>query len=244
MEVTKREILFSTIILAIMIGLGVWISNPIVSSLTKNALETVSAVQAKDSDKFGYIKRTNAGRFLAEGPLVANDTITIPDIPGQFSYIEKVKEVYTMHTQVYTTTDGKGHVRTHTRTYWSWDVKGREEFETADYNFLGENFTKKEIGYRGDCEKDTTIYNKKFWGSNVRYVYYTTPVAVEGLMTGVADGKSYNDLKFTRNVLIEDRIESAERKILSIPIVFWTLWIILTGAVITLFYVLENKWLY
>jgi hypothetical protein len=157
MEVTKREILFSTIILAVMIGLGVWISNPIVSSLTKNALETVSAVQIKDSDKFGYIKRTNAGRFLAEGPLVANDTITIPDIPGQFSYIEKVKEVYTRHTEVYTTTDGKGHVKTHTRTYWSWDVKGREKFETEDYNFLGENFTKKEIGYRRDSEKDTTI---------------------------------------------------------------------------------------
>lgn len=244
MEVTKREILFSTVILAVMVGLGVWVSNPIVGSLTKNALETVSAVQARDSERFGYIKRTNAGRFLAEGPLVANDTITIPDIPGQYSYIEKVKEVYTMHTQVYTTSDGKGHVTTHVRTYWSWDVKGREKFETGDYTFLGERFTKNEIGYRAESDKDTTIYNGVLRGSKTRHVYYTTPVMVEGLMTGLADGKSYSDLKFSRGVLIEDRIEGAERKILSVPIVFWVFWFMLTGGLITLFYVLENKWLY
>ena len=67
MEVTKREILFSTIIFTFMIGLGVLIENPIISGLTQDALEISSAVSAQDSLRFGYFKRTDPGLFLAEG---------------------------------------------------------------------------------------------------------------------------------------------------------------------------------
>lgn len=34
-------------------------------------------------------------------------------------YVEKVKELYTMHTRTVTHTDGKGHSYTTTETYWT-----------------------------------------------------------------------------------------------------------------------------
>ena len=243
-EITKREILFSTIIISLMVGLGVWISNPIISSATKDALKTVSSVQITDSEKFGYIERTNVGPFLAEGELISNDTITLADIPGQFSVIKKVKEVYTRHVQVYTTTDGKGHTTTHTRTYWSWDVKGKELFETKDYTFLGKTFTAKEIKYHYHDKLDTIIYNKKFWGNDVRYCYYTVPITVNGLMRGSADNKTFNDLSFKEKQTIENVVKSAEKNVNVAPIIFWIFWIILTGGLVFLFYYFENKWLY
>lgn len=245
MEVTKREILFSTIILAIMIGIGVWISNPIISSLTQNALETVSAVKITDAEKFGYIKRTNAGKFYAEGPLVANDTIRLPELRRGYSYVEKVKEVYTMHTETYTTTDDKGHTQVHTRTYWSWDAKKKEKFETKTYTFLGGRFTKADIKYNVVKDKDTIIYEpKKLFHDEVRHVYYTTPITVNGILVGTADGKSYKNMCFKRGGHIVKEVERAENEISTVPVVFWIMWIILTGGLIALFYAAENHWLY
>ena len=65
MEVTKREILLSITILAVMIGIGVWISSPILSKANNRYIETASSVVVSDAEKFGYIKRTDAGRFIA-----------------------------------------------------------------------------------------------------------------------------------------------------------------------------------
>ena len=51
-QITKREILFSTIIVCVMIGFGVWISNPILKSASESALKTVSSVTVNDAEKF------------------------------------------------------------------------------------------------------------------------------------------------------------------------------------------------
>lgn len=243
-EITKREILFSVTIIALFIGIGVWLSNPIVASATKDALETVSAVKVSDAEKFGYIKRTNVGRFYAEGTLIANDTIRLEEIPGGYSFIEKVKEEYRTHTQVYTTTDGKGHTTTHTRTYKSWDVMHRDKYETKDYTFLGERFTKGDIGYRPLSQRDTVIYNRKFWGNDIRYVYYTVPVDIDGVLSGMADNKTFTKLNFSQGGTIKGIEKSAEGWIHTAPILFWVLWSLLTAAVVVLFYICENKWLY
>jgi len=243
-EITIREILFSTIIIAVLTGIGVWISNPIVSTATRRALETVSAVKVNDVEKFGYIKRTNVGKFFAEGSLIANDTIILPEINGRYSFIEKVKEEYRTHTQTYTVSDGKGHTSVRTRTYKSWDVMGREKFESASYSFLGESFTKQDIGYRPSPSRDTIIYNRKFWGNDIRYVYYTVPITVDGLLSGVADDKRFNNMSFTEGSTIQGVEKIAEGWMRTAPILFWVLWEIMTFAIVALFYNLENEWLY
>lgn len=205
--------------------------------------KVISSVKVTDSSKFDYIKRTNVGFFLAEGELIANDTIRIPDIPGIYSRIKKVKEEYRAHVETYTTTDGKGHVQVHTRVVYSWDVVGRQFFETKTYTFLGQTFTGKEIGYGASPTRDTTVYNRKLWGNDVRYVYYTTPVTVNGVMSGTVDNKKFNDTEFRRYVSIEQVIEKAERRERNAPIIFWVLWWIMIGAAVFLFYICDNDWL-
>ena len=80
MEITKREILLSTLIVAIMFGIGVWISSPILSKALNNYIEVASSVVVGDAEKFDYIKRTGAGRFIADGTLYVVDTVRLEEL--------------------------------------------------------------------------------------------------------------------------------------------------------------------
>ena len=62
-KITLREVLFSTIIICIMVGLGIWIRNPILRSSAESAMKVTSSVKVNDNEKFAYIRRTNAGIF-------------------------------------------------------------------------------------------------------------------------------------------------------------------------------------
>mgnify|MGYP003294990706 CR=1 FL=1 len=245
MEITKREILFSTIIVCVMVGLGVLIFNPLISSVTEQAMETVSSVQVADSLKLDYIRRTNAGNFLAEGKLFVVDSVSIEDIQGYYSKIEKVKEKYTMHTRVVTTTDSKGHTHSHTETYWSWDKVDSWTWVSDTVDFLGYRFTPKEINYRYHTTYKETIKPKRsFFEPEIRYRYYTSPTTYNGVLIGNADNKSFNKLNFQCDATIEKIVENAESNIKSAPVIFWILWMLLTIGLVVLFYYAENEWLY
>ena len=237
--VTKREILFSTIIVCVMIGLGVWISNPILRSATNGAMKTVSSVKVNTNEQFSYIGRTNVGDFIAEGDLIAVDPVSVSEISGEYLKIEKIKEKYTRHVRTYTTTDGKGHTTTHTQVYYSWDPVHTDRYCSNYVRFLGERFKLDDINYRIHLEyKETQKVSH-----DTRYVYNTHPISVNGVMFGVCDDKSYSKLEFKRDATIEKVVASAERDIKTAPIVFWVLWILFTGGLVVLFYYFENNWL-
>ena len=244
MEITLREILVSTLILAIMVGIGIWVSSPIMRGSTERYLDKMSSVSVTDSAEFDYIRRTDAGRFVAEGTLSAVDAVTLPELPKRYTYIRKVQEEYRLHTETYTTTDSKGHTTVHTRTYHSWDEIRHWTYETETVNFLGQNFKAEEV-FRYRPMKDTTIKaERKFFQNDTRYVYYTCPEIYDGIMTGVAKDKVYNSPSFREGKTIDWYFKDAEASLQGGYILFWVLWILLTGGVITLFYCLENKWLY
>ena len=85
MEITTREILVSATILAIMVGIGVWLSAPILSKATERYLAVASSAIVNTNDEFDYISRTNAGRFLANGTLSVIDTVRLDELPGVYS---------------------------------------------------------------------------------------------------------------------------------------------------------------
>jgi hypothetical protein len=238
-QITKREILFSTIIVCVMIGFGVWISNPILKAASESALKTVSSVTVSDANKFDYIRRTNVGDFLAEGTLHAVKPVTLPELDGNYMEIKKVKEKYTMHVQHYTTTDGKGHTQHHTRTYWSWDVVHRDVYTADSVLFLGVKFALKNVNYSVPCEYKETQKES----SHIRYKYYVHPRSVKGVMVGVCDDKTYKELDFTNDTTIEKMIERADKRLNSAPVIFWVLWMLLTAGLVALFYYFENNWL-
>jgi hypothetical protein len=244
MEVTKREILISVSIIAVMIGIGIWISSPILSNATKKYEDIASSVVVSDAEKFGYLKRTNAGNFIAEGTLSVIDTVKIADLPKPYSYIKKDKEEYRSHVETYTTTDSKGNTHVHTRTYWSWDVVKTWNYKSERGKFLGEEFLMKEV-FKYREKKEAVIKAKTgFFEHETRYVYYTCPPSFDGIMVGNADNKAYNGCKFIEGNNAEDYLKQAEKSINTGSVVFWVLWIMLTAGLVVGFYALENKWLY
>ena len=240
MEIKRREILFSLAILAMMIGFGMWISSPILSKAVDKYIEKASSVVVGDDSKFDYIRRTEVGNFIANGTLSVIDTIRVSELPKTYSYVKKQKERYTMHTQTYVTTDGKGHSQVHTRTYWSWDVVHTDVYKSKRGRFLGQPFEMEEVfSYFLHTARDTVIKES----SNVRYVYYTAPPSFDGIMVGKAEGKKYIEPKFISGTTSDKYIEKAAKGLNTGNIVFWIFWMILTFGLIFGFYYLENRWL-
>ena len=112
-EITKREILASISIIAVMLLIGVLISSKI-SEHQLDANEVYNkAVKIDNTDLFQYGMDTNVGNAFVYGDLVAVDTVTYTEIGGEYMYIEKVKEKYTKHTRTVTYKDSNG--KTHTK---------------------------------------------------------------------------------------------------------------------------------
>lgn len=101
------------------------------------------AIKIESQELFEYGMRTNAGNAFVYGDLKAVDTVTYPEIGGEYIYIEKVKERYTMHTRqvAHTTTmNGKTHTYYTTETYWTWDYAGSEERICDEISFFKSRF--------------------------------------------------------------------------------------------------------
>ena len=123
-EITKREILASISIIAVMILFGILISSKISEhQMDKNEIYN-KAVKIESQEMFQYGMDTNVGNAFVYGDLKAVDTVTYPEIGGEYMYVERVKERYTMHTRQVAhtrTVNGKSQTYYTTDTYWNWD---------------------------------------------------------------------------------------------------------------------------
>ena len=240
-KITWREVLFSTVIISIMVGIGVWISNPIIKTSTETAIDILSAVKVKDAEKFAYIARTDVGEFYAEGKMVAIDPVSIPDIKGKYMRIKKIKQEYTRHTRLVSYTDSKGNTHTRIEVYYTWDDVETNDYKSNRVKFLNKEFNLNDINYRVSVDYNTTIKNSFF--SDTRYVYYTHPTYANGVMNGICVNKGYSKLNFLKGSTIEKITESAY-DMMNISVVgFWIVWIFLICLITFVFYAFENKWL-
>lgn len=124
MEVTKREILVSVVIAALMIMFGFLISTKWSESQQESDIKYNKAIQIdNNTELFQYGMDTNVGNAFVYGELKAVDPVTYPEIGGKYMYVRKVEEHYNKHTKKVTTTDSKGKKHTRTETYWSWDYE-------------------------------------------------------------------------------------------------------------------------
>ena len=118
-EITKREILASISIIAVMLLIGVLITSKISEyQIDKNEIYN-KALKIESQELFQYGMDTNAGNAFVYGDLLAADTVSYPEIPGQYIYIEKTKEEYTMHTRRVRHSNGETTWYT-TETYWTY----------------------------------------------------------------------------------------------------------------------------
>lgn len=239
-EITKREILASISIIAVMILFGILISSKISEhQMDKNEVYN-KAVKIESQEMFQYGMDTNVGNAFVYGDLKAVDTVTYPEIGGEYMYVEKVKERYTKHTRrvAHTrTVNGKSKTYYTTETYWTWDRVGSEDIKCKEVSFCGVNFTSNKIDLPGTDYIDTI---KK--SSHVRCKYYGVGTEYKGtIFTDLRDKTISDNTNFYKNMSIEEAVKHLKSG--GGEIIFWVFWIILIIFCVFGFYYLDNKWL-
>lgn len=239
-EITKREILASISIIAVMILFGILISSKISEcQMDKNEIYN-KAVKIESQEMFQYGMDTNVGNAFVYGDLKAVDTVTYPEIGGEYMYVEKIKEQYTMHTRQVAhtrTVNGKSQTYYTTETYWTWDKVGSEDIKCKEILFCGVIFTSNKIDLPGTDYIDTIKES-----SHMRYKYYGVDTEYKGtIFTDLRDKTISDNTSFYNNLTIDETIERLES---DFPIIiFWIFWVILIGGMVFGFYYLDNRWL-
>lgn len=239
-EITKREILASISIIAIMLLIGVLIAGRISDYELDQNEKYNKAIKINTQELFEYGMRTNVGNAFVYGDLKAVDTVTYPELDNSYMYVEKIKERYTKHTRQVAhtrTVNGKSQTYYTTETYWTWDRVSSEEQICKEISFLGHIFTSDKIDFPGTEYIDTIKES-----SHVRYKYYGVGLEFTGtIFTELKDGTILNNTPFYENKSIEETVERLESG--SMLVIFWIFWIILIGFCVYGFYYLDNRWL-
>ncbi len=239
-EITKREVIASITIIALMVILGIFISNKIYEASIDEADQYNKAVKIdNDTELFIYGMRTNVGNALVYGKLTYDDVVTFEEIGGKYIYVTKITEEYTKHTEVKTRTDDEGNTETYTETYYSWDEIDSEIKHSKRVKFCGEIFDYKVFKKVVNTSHIKTKYKK--WDSDIRYVYYGYK-GTKGTSFCNLKNNTMDNLNFYNNSTIEQTMNivlSFDENI----ILFWICWVLLIGIVVYVFCALENKWL-
>lgn len=238
MEITKREIIASVSIIAIMLLIGVLLFGSVTEAKMDANERYNKAVKIENTELFQYGMDTNIGYAFIYGNLTALDPVSYPDVEGEYLSIQKVKERYTRHTRTVTTTVN-GETTTRTEEYWTWDVVGRESKTAERVEFCGVEFNSSQfkLPHRPHIE---TIKES----SKIRYKYYGSEISHKGtIFTDLRDGNiEEKGVSFYKNKDIDEAFKSLTS---SLPLfIFWIVWIILIGVLVYGFYYLDNKWLH
>ena len=240
MKITKREVVFSSVIICIMLIFGVVLSDKINDTVMEKHQEYNTALQINnDSELFAYGMRTNVGNAFIYGELAAVDPVTHAAIEGQYGSITKITEQYTMHTRTVTktrTVNGKTETYTDIETYWSWDVIDRNYYHASTISFLGIQFPYGTIEYPFEDYIKTVRLS-----SDLRDQYYGSDISYSGTLYANLIDNTISNTSFYNEKSIDETLELLETKWQQI--VFWIFWSILICLVTLGFYYLDNKWL-
>lgn len=239
-KITKREVLVSIIIISIMLLIGIIIHENINDRLMLEYQKYNTALQIdNDSELFVYGMKTDVGNAFVYGDLKAVDTVTYPEIDGEYSYVKKIKERYTKHIRYVTktkTVNGETKTYREKEEYWTWDEIDRWSQHSNKISFLDIEFDYGTIDFPS-ANYITTIKES----SKIRYVYYGTGIKYTGTLYADLSDDTINETNFYNNINIKETIEHLESGWELIA--FWAVWVLLTGSSVFGFYYLDNKWL-
>lgn len=240
MEIKKREIICSVVIIAVMLIAGSFISEKIRQSMLEKYQEYDTAIHVDTEEMFRYGMRTNAGNAFVYGKLKTLDPVKFPEITGEYSYIKKEEQKYRKHwrtvTETYRDSNGKKHTRKSKEEYWTWDTMSTETKTATKISYLNVEFKYEKIPFPRSkmVEILSTGYHK-------RNVYYGTGTEFKGTIFTDLKKNTINKTSFYNKQTIEETIESLEdgHQIW----IFWISWIILTAMMVVGFCYLDNRWL-
>jgi hypothetical protein len=235
--ITSREIIASISIIAVMVIIGVLISTNISEhQMDKNEVYN-KAVKIESKEMFQYGMDTNVGNAFVYGTLKAVDTVTYPEIGGEYMSVKKVEEHYTRHERTVYEYDDKGNVTgSHVEEYWTWDQYDSWSKNCEKVTFLGIKFDYGKI-YKPSESYIETIKENYY----VRYVYYGSDTSYKGTIFTKLENNTVNNTEFYKNMTIEETIEYLQSD--GGVIIFWIFWLIVICVIVFGFYYLDNNWL-
>lgn len=264
MEITKREILFSVIIILIMIGLGIPITYAISDNVQESNEKYYSMSVIEDQDLFNHCCETNRGDIFSIANISTKDPVSLKEINGEYAYIyyeyeeEHYKSRQVEVTETKTDSKGNTYTETHYETewYWEWDVEDTAEYKSSTLILNGIEVDSKNVsGFFGNTKyiEEENLTNKEdyyyssgyhhYLSSHKRVSYEVVPTDQSGSCICTTKDNSVSNIKFYRdkdpNELKESCIESPVPRI----VIFWVGWIILTAIIVYGFYYFDNKWL-
>lgn len=263
MVVTKREILFSVIIVLVFLFLGIFIADGIEQGHIEEAEKYYKALKVEDPKMFEYNKKTSGGNTLAYGNAKFLDTVTFPEINGEYGVIVKHEERYTKHIDYVTKEDDEGNTYTEEVISYSWDSNGRKSLKGKNIVFLEQEFDSEvfDLGSGSTLELNRYIkrqYQEKVhfnylyehsptWENvgDLRWRYSVVPVEFMGtlFLTFNDEVITSKNSDFYYEQTIDQVIKSKETAGTTSKIIFWILWIIFTVVIIWFFYYMDNHWL-
>lgn len=243
-EITLREVLFSLLILGIFSFLGFLVHSWIDKSVDDSTLKYRQAVAIESPDEFRHAMDTDVGHAFVRGKLEAVTPVTSKLVKGEYLRIHVEHQKYQHHTRTvhYTTYDSKGRPHHHTRIehYWSWDTVRTSTTNSPKVRFCGSEFPYGKFNY--NCARtEETIVGGGFL-KNERDVVLTTKDGFTGTMFGDLRNGSFEGKASLVGRGIEEYRES-ETKCTWPYVLFWVLWVAITGGAIWFFYFIENNWL-
>ena len=216
----------------VMLIIGIAIGGNIHESISDKNSEYNKALKIESKDIFDYGMKTGVGNAFVYGELKAIDTVTFPEINGEYSYIEKVKERYTMHTRVVTSTVN-GRTKTRVQTYWTWDRIGSEERISKEVEFLGNTFKYSQFITPSSDYLETIKESSK-----IRYKYYVVPAKIKGTIYAKLNNNNIGEsVVVYDNMKTQEAYEYAKDNYFFVWL-FWIIWILLIAA---LWYVILYK---
>ena len=246
-EITKREILASIFIIAVMLLIGVLISSKI-SEHQLDANEIYNkAVKIDNKDLFQYGMDTNVGNAFVYGDLVAVDTVTYPEIGGEYIYVSKTEKRYERHEREVAKEDSEGNEYTEIEVYCEWDTEDTDSKHANEIMFCGLTFPYSKIDLPGTSYIDTLYGDRVYsWKSGeyvkVKFEYYGLNTKYKGtIFTDLRDQTISDNTQFYINKNIEETVKQLESG--GGVVLFWIFWIVLICGCVFGFYYLDNKWL-
>ena len=240
MEIKKREVIASVVIISFMLILGFTINEKIQLNLLESYQIYDTAAQIDSKELFEYGMKTNVGYAFVFRELKTLDPVSYSEVSGEYSYIEKEEQEYREHsrtvTKTYTDSEGRTQTKVEIEYYWTWDTMRTESKSATKISFLDVEFAYEKIPFPSSHQIEIidTGYHK-------RNVYYATDTSFQGTLFTSLKENTINDTKFYQNRTIVETIEHLETG--SEIVAFWILWIFLTIGLVIGFYYLENRWL-
>ena len=250
-NISPKEILISVIFFLVALALAIFINPFIKDSMLDDVRTYQNALQVdEDANLYQYAKTTQVGNVLAFGKMKAIYPVMLPELSGQYGFVEKVTEIYTRKTrQVCNSHDSDGNCTSYrTEVYYEWDKEATNFFVSQDFEFLSVIFPCRIMDLKSDFIlelsastvspsfveyiDDNYIYENNNWWSNVgdlRFYYKTLPVEFYTSVFTHFDGQEqpvYVHYNQTRDMVIHNK----ETAIKTFNAIYYTAAILIAGA--------------